>query len=113
MKEKVIELIIYWVTGAYKEDKYTKDTCIEVADLLLMMLDVDKEKAENLINIFQKNNPVHVIYRQLHQNTNDEIRKAIKDAKESIEKYEFDENIFRNIETEKDVEKLSKKISEI
>ena len=113
MKEKVIELIIYWVKGAYKEDKHTKDTCIEVDDLLLRMLDVDKEKAENLINVFPKNSPVYVIYRQLQENTNDEIRKAIKDAKESIEEYNFEENIFKNIEVEKDVEELSKKISEV
>lgn len=113
MKEKVIELIIFWVTGAYKEDKHTKDTCIEVIDLLLLMM-VNKENgAEDLINIFPQNNPVNLIYQELKENTKEQIIDAMKKAKKCIEKYNFDENAFENIEIEEDVEELSKKISEV
>ena len=111
MKEKVIELIIFWVTGVYEEEKYTKDACIEVANLLLRLLEVENEVEENLINVFPKNNPIYVIYKQLQENPKDKIKQAIINAKESIEKYNFDENILKNIEVENDVKELSKKIS--
>ena len=38
MKEKLIRLIIYYVISVYEDEKKTKETCSEIANLLLLMI---------------------------------------------------------------------------
>lgn len=113
MKEKFIRLIIFYVLSVYEENKKNKESCHEVANLLLLMIKNEENKADRLLNSFPEEHPVTLIYSELKENSKEDLIEALESAIESINKYNFEENILVKLEDDLEVEKLSKKISEI
>ena len=113
MEEKLIRLIIYYVISVYDNDKKTKNSCNEIANLLLSMVKNEETKADRLLNTFPSNHPVSLIYLELRENSRETIIEGLEKAIELIDKYKFQENYLVNIEDDIEVEELSRKISKM
>lgn len=113
MKEKFIRLIIYYVLSVYDEDKKTKESCIEIAKLILSMLNNDENKADRLINSFPSNHPVTLIYEEIKDNNSKKLIDSLEGAINSLNNYKLENNTLKELEDDTDVNELSKKISKV
>lgn len=113
MKEKIIRLIIYYVISVYEDEKKTKETCNEIANLLLLMIKNEETKADRLIKIFPDKHPVKMVYNEIKETNKEELTKTLEEAIKSLNKFSFEKECLVNLADDSEVENLSKEISEI
>ena len=113
MKEKLIRLIIYYVISVYEDEKKTKETCSEIANLLLLMIKNEETKADKLIETFPDKHPVRVIYNEIKETNKEDLTEILEDAIKSLNEFSFEKECLVNLADDSEVENLSKAISEI
>ena len=105
MKEKTLKMILFYVLAIYDENKKTFETCIEVINLLILMIKNEETKADRLLNTFPQEHPVSKLYNELKNQDN--LLELLEYSKEIFKSTKIDSNAIKNIKDDEDVEKLS------
>lgn len=108
MEEKTIKMILYYVLAIYDDNKKTFETCIEVINLLIVMVKNEETKADRLLNTFPQEHPVTKLYSEIKNQDN--LLELLEHSKGKFENTKIDTNAVRNIQDDEDVEKISKKL---